>query len=112
MRLEYKEQPDTRLGDVIEERFVSLGLPTEFFIVSAFASLPTVLRFKHRISEIQASGADVRIVLGVDLCGTSKEVLAEVASWAVTTTIVKNRMPGIVFHPKVYVLRWEAHAEI
>jgi hypothetical protein len=101
-----------RLGDLIESRFVSHGLPSALYITSAFASLPTVLRFKQRVIEIRDAGGEVRIVLGVDLGGTSKEVLAEVASWRVTTMVVKNRMPGIVFHPKVYVLRWQELGEI
>jgi hypothetical protein len=51
-------------------------------------------------------------VLGVDLGGTSKEVLQEAASWEVPVTIVKNRMFGITFHPKLYLLRWPNRAEI
>lgn len=112
MRLKYLVQPETRLGDLIQARFAADGLPSAFYIVSAFASLPTVLRFKQSVIDVKNSDAELRIVLGVDMGGTSKEVLAEVASWGVPTTIVKNRMPGTVFHPKVYVLRWQQRGEI
>ena len=81
-------------------------------MVSAFASLPTVLRLKSTVVEARAAGSDVRLVLGVDLGGTSKEVLEEVASWAVPVTIVKNQLFGITFHPKIYLLRWADRAEI
>jgi hypothetical protein len=112
MDVEFLTQPDARVGDVIDGAIADHGLPLEFVMVSAFASLRTVLRFRPRVAEIKASGGAVRLVLGVDLGGTSKEVLQEVASWEVPVTIVKNRMFGVTFHPKLYVLRWPTRAEI
>jgi hypothetical protein len=95
MNVEFLTQPDTRVGDLINGDIAMHGLPREFVMVSAFASLPTVLRLKPTAAEIKLAGGDVRLVLGVDLGGTSKEVLQEVASWKVSVTIVKNRMFGI-----------------
>jgi hypothetical protein len=112
MEVEFLTQPNRRVGDVIASGIAEHGPPQEFVMVSAFASLRTVLRFKPKVAEITAAGGDVRLVLGVDLGGTSKEVLQEVASWAVPVTIVKNRMFGITFHPKLYLLRWPDRAEI
>jgi hypothetical protein len=112
VKTEFFTQPETRLGDLIEEQLDRMGAPVEFIIVSAFASLPTVLRFKPRITEIVASGADVRMTLGVDLGGTSKEVLQQVFTWPVPVMIVKNRQPGTIFHPKIYVMRWRHSAVV
>jgi hypothetical protein len=112
METEFISQPDTRVGDMIDGVIAKRGTPLEFVAVSAFASLPTVLRLKPKIAEIKAAGRDARLVLGVDLGGTSKEVLQEVASWGVSVIVVKNRMFGVTFHPKIYLLRWQNHAEI
>jgi hypothetical protein len=110
--IEYLAQPDRRIGDVIEDGIARRGTPDEFVLVSAFASLPTVLRMKPKTEAVKAAGGDVRLVFGVDLGGTSKQVLQEVASWGVPVTIVKNRIVGVTFHPKVYLLRWPDQVEI
>jgi len=112
MDVEFLTQPDTRIGDLIDLGIAQYGPPLELVMVSAFASLRTVLRFKPKVVEIKLAGGEVRLVLGVDLGGTSKEVLQEAASWEVPVTIVKNRMFGITFHPKLYLLRWPNRAEI
>jgi hypothetical protein len=112
MDVEFLAQPDQRVGDLIDGVIIQHGVPREFVMVSAFASLPTVLRFKPKVAAVRAAGGDARMVLGVDLGGTSKEVLQEVAGWSIPITIVKNRMFGVTFHPKVYLLRWTGCAEI
>ncbi|MGA2270502.1 MAG: phospholipase D family protein [Bryobacteraceae bacterium] len=112
MDIEFLTQPEARVGDLIHSSIGSYGPPQELVIVSAFASLRTVLRFKPKVAEVKAAGGAVRLVLGVDLGGTSKEVLKEVASWQVPVMIVKNRMIGITFHPKLYLMRWPNRAEI
>jgi hypothetical protein len=112
MEIGYLTQPSIRVGDEIEKSISVAGTPRELVVVSAFASLPTVLRFKPKVADIKADGGDVRLVLGVDLGGTSKEVLQEVAGWSVPVTIVKNTAFGVIFHPKMYLLRWAERAEI
>jgi hypothetical protein len=67
---------------------------------------------KPQIANIVAAGADVRMTLGVDLGGTSKEVLQEVFTWPIPITIVKNRQPGTIFHPKIYLMRWPDSAVV
>ena len=112
MEISYLAQPTASVGQTIDEILSERGHPLEFVIVSAFASLPTVFRFKPRVLEIKAAGSDVRMVLGVDMGGTSKEVLTEVASWPIPVTVVKNRARGMTFHPKIYFLRWKDRADI
>jgi hypothetical protein len=70
------------------------------------------MRLKSPIRSIRDEGATVQFVLGLDLGGTSKEVLREVASWGIPVTIVKNRLPGHIFHPKIYLVEWPNSASI
>jgi hypothetical protein len=112
MDIEFLTQPTARLGDLIEDEVKTLGPPQEFVFVSAFTSLTTVLRLKPLMAEIKAAAGIMRLVLGVDLHGTSKEVLQEVASWDISVIVVKNRMIGVTFHPKVCLMRWHDTAEI
>jgi hypothetical protein len=64
------------------------------------------MRFKGMAQQTVSAGGVGTLVLGVDLGGTSKQVLEEVASWPVPVYVVKNSMPGVTFHPKIYLLRW------
>lgn len=88
------------------------GLPTRVTIVSAFASLVTVIRFKTPLLELHKAGAGIRVVVGVDMGGTSKEVLRELASWPFEVFIFKNKRPGVTFHPKIYLVETQDSAEI
>lgn len=112
MNIEFLTQPNRRLGDLIDKSIDTHGLPQEFVIISAFASLTTILRLKPLVAAIKSAAGNVRLVLGVDFGGTSKEVLQEVASWAISVIVVKNRMIGVTFHPKICLLRWSKFAEI
>jgi hypothetical protein len=110
--IEFLTQPWVRVGDLLGDAVAQNGRPRELVLVSAFASLATVLRFKHMVTDVVTSGGAARMVIGVDLGGTSKEVLQEVATWGIPVTIIKNRMPGVTFHPKIYLLRWSELAHI
>ena len=110
MKTTFLAQPDKRLGDLIEDFISKHGVPKRVIVVSAFAALTTVFRFKTHYAAVREAGGDARSVLGVDLGGTSKEVLTEVSGWQVPVIIVKNRFPGVTFHPKIYQLCWRKHA--
>ncbi len=112
MNLEFIAQPDRRVGDTITDAIQKHGVPRELIIVSAFASLTTILRFKPSVEAVKSVGGEVRLVLGVDLGGTSREVLSEVATWGVPVIIVKNRKFGVTFHPKIYLMRWADRARL
>lgn len=111
MHLSFVAQPDQNLGPILFRLLEEKGQPHKIRIVSAFASFAAVLRLKPYMEAVHESGGDVRLVLGVDMGGTSREVLQEVASWQSDVTIIKNRFPGMTFHPKIYYLAWgnEAH---
>lgn len=115
MEVSFIAQPQDKvqLGPLL---FSALGkrtaTPTRVTIVSAFASLVTVIRFKTPLRELHEAGAKVRVVVGVDMGGTSKEVLRELASWPCEVFVFKNKRSGITFHPKIYLVEKRDSAEI
>lgn len=106
----FVSQPDERIGDILIKAVTDNGTPERFVFVSAFASLTAVMRFKDLAQQTAGRGGDPRLVIGVDLGGTSKQVLKELASWPARVFVVKNSLPGITFHPKIYLLRWPDRA--
>ena len=110
MNTEYIVQPDRQLGRILAERLDSS--PRRVVFVSAFVGLQTIMRIKAQALELKASGSDIRFVLGIDLGGTSQEVLKELLGWEIDVRIVKHRIPGHTFHPKLYLFQWEDRAEI
>ncbi|MBI2438060.1 MAG: phospholipase D family protein [Lentisphaerae bacterium] len=80
--------------------------------VSAFVSVQTIMRMKQQVLQLKKRGVIVRFVLGIDLGGTSQEVLKEVLGWDIDIRIVKHRIPGHTFHPKLYLFEWADHATI
>ena len=89
------------------------GAPaSKIVFVSAFVGLQTIIRIKHQVADLRAKGTDVRFILGVDLNGTSQEVLKELLDWDINVRIVKHRTPGHTFHPKLYLFEWDHQATI
>jgi hypothetical protein len=115
MEVSFIAQPQDKLqlGPLL---FRALGntptAPTRVTIVSAFASLVTVIRFKTPLRELHEAGTKVRVVVGVDMGGTSKEVLRELATWPCEVFVFKNKRSGITFHPKIYLIERHNSAEI
>lgn len=105
-------QPPIQVGAVIDDLLRLDRQPREVVMVSAFASRQTLLRFRERIGALKQAGCQVRIIVGIDLDGTSKEALQELIHWDVDTRIVKNRRPGHTFHPKLYVVETDSVADI
>lgn len=112
MNVEYLAQPETQLGLVLSELLDSDPAPDQVVFVSAFVGLQTIMRVKEQVSALGDRGSDIRFVLGIDLGGTSKEVLEELVGWGIDVRIVKHRIPGHTFHPKLYFFQWGHKAEI
>lgn len=112
MKVEYITQPDTQLGNVLSSMLDADPSTIRVVFVSAFVSLQTIMRVKHQVIALKNDGADVRFVLGIDLGGTSQEVLRELLGWGIDVCIVKHRLPGHTFHPKLYLFEWSDHAAI
>src|SRR5512145_1557932 len=102
MRVEYLAQPDVQLGRILSVLMDERPAPQHAVFVSAFARFQSILRIKSQVASLAKAKTSVRFVLGIDLDGTSREVLAELLKWNVDVTIVKNRIPGHTFHPKLY----------
>lgn len=112
MDIDYIAQPDTQLGKVLSEMLDADPSASRIVFVSAFVSLQTIMRVKHQVLILKESGVDLRFVLGIDLGGTSQEVLKELLGWSIDVRIVKHRLPGHTFHPKLYLFQWADHATI
>lgn len=110
MKVEYVVQPDNQLGRILLELLETS--PKRVVFVSAFVSLQTIMRIKDRILHLLQEDSQIRFVLGIDLGGTSQEVLKELLGWNVDVCIVKHRIPRHTFHPKLYLFEWENNAEI
>lgn len=110
MNVEYIVQPNYQLGKILEELLDSK--PKQAVFVSAFIGLQTILRIKAPVLTLKEKGSQVCFVLGIDLGGTSQDVLKELLDWNITVRIVKNRIPGHTFHPKLYLFTWYNKAEI
>lgn len=112
MRVEFISQPDIQFGRILTDLLDSEPQPHKVIVVSAFVSLQTILRLKESILRINRNGGVTRLVFGIDMGGTSQEVLREVLSWQTDNRIVKHRRPGFTFHPKLYLVEWQDKAEI
>lgn len=112
MRIQYLVQPKIQFGSRICELLSSEPSPDRVILVSAFANYHTLLRYRSIIHRLIQKGSQIRIVLGIDMEGTSKEALEEVLSWNIDARIVKNRFPGSTFHPKIYLFEHDKQADI
>lgn len=110
MRIEYLSQPINSSGDIItlEELILDCLYSTEPFftniwIVSAFAKVSGLSELIPALRTAKNNGANINIILGIDLKGTSYEALVEILNLGVRAKIFKNRRPGHTFHPKLFV---------
>lgn len=112
MRIDYIAQPDNPLGTALSNMLDAHPPASSIIFVSAFVSVQAVMRVKRQILQLKEYGSDIRFVLGIDLGGTSHEVLAELLEWDVDVRIVKHRIPRHTFHPKLYLFEWTDRATI
>jgi hypothetical protein len=113
MQVTFLIQPDQQFGGHLLSLLEQAPYPRRTVVVSAFAALQTIMRFKYPLAEIADDERSVRLVVGVDLGGTSREALQELASWDnIEVYVYRNRSIGHTFHPKICLLEWSDHAEI
>ncbi|WP_175898667.1 restriction endonuclease PLD domain-containing protein [Burkholderia vietnamiensis] len=114
MQVRFIAQPHgSQLGKLFLAELGKSERPSAVTIVSAFVSRASVHRLKSRLRELRAAGTKVRLVIGVDMGGTSKEVLRELYSWSpIETFVFKNKKVGVTFHPKIYVIERDHVAEL
>ena len=112
MHIDYIAQPDNSLGTVLSNMLDAKPPASSLVFVSAFVSVQAVMRVKRPILKLKECGSDIRFVLGIDLGGTSREVLAELLEWEIEVRIVKHRMSRHTFHPKLYLFEWTDRATV
>lgn len=112
MQVNFIAQPDIQLGTLITSALSTNPGPRNVVLVSAFTSLQAVLRLKSILSTLHTNGSAIRLVVGVDMGGTSKDVLKELESWPLEVFVFKNKRVGVTFHPKLYVIETAQSAEI
>lgn len=79
---------------------------TSFTCLVAFASYGGVSALRQEIQNAKTNNVNIKVVLGVDQKGTSKEALEEVLSWDVNACIYHTNDFNI-FHPKIYLFENE-----
>jgi len=107
MEVRFIAQPDEQVGNIIISYLESIPSPTRVIFVSAFWGIQTVLRIREQIYKLKEIGTDIQLVVGVDMGGTSKEVLEEMAKWPANIYIYKNRKPRVTFHPKIFLFEYQ-----
>ncbi len=98
-------QPEIQLGQQIEALLDAEVNYSRIVFVSAFTALRTILRLRDRLLAAADNGTNIRLVLGIDLGGTSQEVLRELAGWNCEVFIYHNPIVRATFHPKIYLFQ-------
>lgn len=109
MELSTFVQPQRQLGLEISTLLETRSLK-RLCLVSAFVGLRAVLRLRDAIIEQKDNGAEVVIIVGIDLGGTTKEVLEELLRWGCKVYVAHNAIPRSTFHPKCYIFECEDSA--
>lgn len=97
----YNLEENSSVGKELIKQFDS-QIYDNFTCLVAFASYGGVSALTKYIEEGKANGMNIKVVLGIDQKGTSKEALEEVLAWNVDARIFHTSSRNI-FHPKVYL---------
>ena len=97
----YNLEEDSSVGKELVKQFES-KIYDSFTCLVAFASYGGVSALTKYIEEGKTKGMNIKVVLGIDQKGTSKEALEEVLEWGVDARIFHTSSKNI-FHPKVYL---------
>ena len=86
---------------------------TSFTCVVAFASRDAVSALSPYINQAKQRGCLVRIVVGIDQGGTSRQALEEILALDVSSYIFHLDTPGnsVIFHPKIYLFEGNGQYE-
>lgn len=97
----YNLEADTSVAKELLEQFKSRRYDT-FTCLVAFASYGGISALTPYIIAEKERGVNIKIILGIDKKGTSREALEEVLSWGVESKIYHTQSVNI-FHPKIYL---------
>lgn len=78
---------------------------TSFTCVVAFASRDAVSALSTYIYDAKQRGCNIKIIVGIDQGGTSRQALEEINALNVSAYIFHLDSPGnsVIFHPKIYL---------
>jgi len=97
----YNLAEDTSVAKELIKQFNSRRYDS-FTCLVAFASYGGVSALTKYIQDGKRRGMKIRVILGIDQRGTSREALEEVLTWNVDAWIYHTEARNI-FHPKVYL---------
>jgi HKD family nuclease len=103
MNIKIISQPETQLGNEIRDLLSSHVVFSRITFISAFTALRTILRLREQLLTQVEHGTSLHFTVGIDLGGTSREVLEELLRWNCETFIFHNTISRATFHPKVYL---------
>jgi hypothetical protein len=103
MRTRTIAQPAVQLGQEIDGLLATEPHHQRIIFVSAFVALRTILRLRDRLLARFQSGSHLCLTVGIDLGGTSNEVLQELLRWNCEVFIFHNPIVRATFHPKIYL---------
>ncbi len=112
MNLRTIAQPTVQLGREIDQILEAEEHYGQITFVSAFVALRTILRLRDRLLVQFQAGCRLRLTVGVDLGGTSSEVLEELLRWNCEVFVFHNPIPRATFHPKLYLFESAAEATL
>ncbi|TXH51034.1 MAG: hypothetical protein E6Q87_02280 [Cellvibrionales bacterium] len=103
---------NAQLGMIVSEMLDDTNSYRRIFWLSAFVSLRTILRLRDRLLHHLSYGCEIKIVVGIDLFGTSREVLEELLLWGCDVYVFQDSAPRSTFHPKAYLFESAESATI
>jgi HKD family nuclease len=96
-------QPAVQLGQEIDALLEGETRYSRIVFVSAFVALRTILRLRDRLLARFQGGCQLRLTIGIDLGGTSRDVPEELLRWDCEVFIFHNPILRATFHPKIYL---------
>ena len=112
MRTNTFVQPDQQLGLELATLIADERPFARIVFVSAFTALRTVLRLREGLLAAAEAGAALRLTVGIDLGGTSRDVLEELLRWNCEVFVYHNPITRSTFHPKVYLFERDSDATL
>ena len=95
------ESIGTPAGDVINNALLTTNYKS-FAAFVAFVSVDGINQLKESFKQFIDSGGQIRLYVGVDLHGTSKEALELLLSLDNVKTYIVYSSNRIIYHPKIY----------
>lgn len=100
------ESTGTPAGDVINNALQETSYDS-FAAFVAFVSVDGIKQLQEGFDNFIAAGGQIRLYVGVDLHGTSKEALELLLSLDNIKTFIVHSSNRIVYHPKIYSFEGE-----